>query len=118
MGRWASLFSRVNGIGCLLASIRYKRCATRSLPSHRNKASSDNRFMRKLSFLALPLAVAIPTIQAADYRTPAGLRPAHRTEEGAGTVLPGGRLLSPYGTQYTTGPGPFGLAVSPNGNRI
>lgn len=55
---------------------------------------------------------------ASDFRTPAGIQPARRTEEGAGTILPGGRLLSPYGTEYTTGPGPFGLAVSPSGNRI
>src|SRR5947209_7351389 len=57
-------------------------------------------------------------VVASDYRTPAQLRPARRTENGMGTVLPGGRLLSPYGEQYTTGPGPFGLAVSPSGNRV
>ena len=33
-------------------------------------------------------------------------------------MLPGGRLLAPWGTEYTTGPGPFGLAVSPSGNRV
>ncbi len=58
------------------------------------------------------------SLAAADYRAPAGDRPARRTEEGAGTVLPGGRLLSPFGGQYTTGPGPFGLAISPSGDRI
>ena len=63
------------------------------------------------------LALAL-SVYAADYRTPAGPRPAKRTEVGAGSVIPGGRLLSPYGTQYTTGPGPFGLAVSPSGHRI
>ena len=55
---------------------------------------------------------------AASYRTPAGAQPARRTEEGKGAILPGGRMLSPYGVQYTTGPGPFGLAVSPSGERI
>jgi len=35
-----------------------------------------------------------------------------------GKVLPGGRLLSPYGEQFTTGPGPFGLAISPDGKRV
>jgi YVTN family beta-propeller protein len=70
--------------------------------------------MRKLLFLAL----TIMAVEAAEYRTPAGVRQARRTEEGAGTVLPGGRLLSPYGTQYTTGPGPFGLAISPAASRI
>ena len=64
-------------------------------------------------FLSIVLSAA-----AADYRTPAGTRPTQRTEEGKGTILPGGRLLSPYGDQYTTGPGPFGLAISPNGGRI
>jgi YVTN family beta-propeller protein len=55
---------------------------------------------------------------AADYRTPAGLQQTRRTEEGPGTILPGGRFLSPIGTEYTTGPGPFGLAISPSGERI
>ncbi len=64
------------------------------------------------------LAVASAAALAADYRTPAGERAAQRTEEGPGTILPGGRLLSPYGAQYTTGPGPFGLAISPSGRRI
>src|ERR1700710_596276 len=70
--------------------------------------------MRQLLFLALCGLF----VEAADYRTPAGLRPARRTEEGAGSVLPGGRLLAPYGVQYTTGPGPFGLALSPGGSRV
>jgi YVTN family beta-propeller protein len=64
------------------------------------------------------LAVASAVVLAADYRAPAGDRSARRTEEGPGTILPGGRLLSPYGAQYTTGPGPFGLAISPSGRRI
>ncbi|HLW77397.1 MAG TPA: hypothetical protein VKS01_10435, partial [Bryobacteraceae bacterium] len=55
---------------------------------------------------------------AQNYQTPAGNRPATRTEAGAGTILPGGRLLSPFGTESTTGPGPFGLAVSPAGDRV
>lgn len=57
-------------------------------------------------------------VWADDYRTPAGTNPARRTEDGAGTILPGGRMLSPRGTQYATGPGPFGLAISPSGQRI
>jgi YVTN family beta-propeller protein len=55
---------------------------------------------------------------AADYRTPAGIQTARRTEEGPGTILPGGRLLIPFGKQYTTGPGPFGLAVNGDGSRV
>jgi YVTN family beta-propeller protein len=54
----------------------------------------------------------------ADYRTPAGSQPARRTETGVGTILPGGRILSPFGEQFTTGPGPFGLALSPSGERV
>ena len=64
------------------------------------------------------LAAFALSVAAADYRTPAGLEKARRTEEGAGSVLPGGRSLSPFGKEYTTGPGPFGLAISPNGERI
>src|SRR3954447_12310331 len=74
--------------------------------------------MRRLLFLGLAVLTTHLITRAAEYRTPAGLRPAQRTEDGAGTVLPGGRLLSPYGTEYTTGPGPFGLAISPDGSRI
>lgn len=70
--------------------------------------------MRKLCVFAF----AVLCLDASEYHTPAGPRPARRTEEGAGTILPGGRLLSPYGVEYTTGPGPFGLTVSPNGTRI
>ena len=31
------------------------------------------------------------------------------------SILPGGRIVAPAGDQYFTGPGPFGLAVSPSG---
>ena len=74
--------------------------------------------MRQLHLAAIALYLCSGICSAADYRTPAGTRPAHRTEDGAGTILPGGRLLSPFGKDYTTGPGPFGLAVSPDGKRI
>ena len=66
---------------------------------------------------ALLVTVAFLAI-AADYRTPGGTAAARRTEEGQGTVLPGGRLLSPLGRQFVTGPGPFGLTVSPSGHRV
>ncbi|MBI4907689.1 MAG: hypothetical protein HY820_28960 [Acidobacteria bacterium] len=56
-------------------------------------------------------------LAAADYSAPAGTRPAVR-RPGAESILPGGRVLSPLGRQYSTGPGPFGLAVSPNGKTI
>jgi DNA-binding beta-propeller fold protein YncE len=50
---------------------------------------------------------------AADFRPPAGERYA---EVGAsGTILPGGRVIKPFGIQIDTGPGTLGLAVSPRG---
>src|SRR5207302_5301432 len=67
--------------------------------------------------IALVLLAATMAL-AADYRTPAGTHTARRTEEGAGSILPGGRLLLPFGKQYTTGPGPFGLAVNGDGSRV
>lgn len=53
----------------------------------------------------------------ADYRPPAGLEPAARRPGGT-SVLPGGRMIAPLGLHHTTGPGPFGLAVSPDGRTI
>jgi len=47
------------------------------------------------------------------YAPPAGDRPAIRR---SGTsILPGGRVISPMGEEYLTGPGPFGIAISPSG---
>src|SRR5580700_8399505 len=63
-----------------------------------------------LLFLALPMA-------AADYSAPAGIRPALR-RPGAASILPGGRIISPMGRQYVTGPGPFGLAISASGKTL
>ena len=37
---------------------------------------------------------------------------------GAASILPGGRIISPAGRQYVTGPGPFGLAISANGKTL
>jgi len=56
-------------------------------------------------------------LAAADYRAPAGTRPAARGP-GATTILPGGREIRPYGRQFITGSGPFGLAVSPSGEMV
>jgi YVTN family beta-propeller protein len=63
----------------------------------------------------LLLAAAIST--AAEYSAPAGMRPAIR-RPGAASILPGGRIIAPLGIQYVTGPGPFGLAISPKGRTI
>src|SRR5437879_6629475 len=37
---------------------------------------------------------------------------------GTASILPGGRVIVPMGTQYVTGPGPFGLAISPSGKTL
>jgi YVTN family beta-propeller protein len=50
------------------------------------------------------------------YAPPAGVRPPLR-RTGA-SVLPGGRIIAPLGNLYATGPGAFGLAVSPSGREI
>jgi len=51
---------------------------------------------------------------ALEFRAPAGERTAAR-RVGAESILPGGRMIEPLGRQYATGPGAFGLAVSPDG---
>jgi len=61
--------------------------------------------------------LCLPAGHAADYRPPAGVRPATK-RPGGETILPGGRFVYPLGKQYQTGPAPWGLAVSPNGKRI
>jgi YVTN family beta-propeller protein len=61
------------------------------------------------------LAGAILT--AAEYSAPAGIRPA-MVRPGAASILPGGRVIAPMGVQYITGPGPFGLAISPSGKTL
>ena len=66
------------------------------------------------TLLALLAAAAMP---AADYSAPAGLRPAIR-RPGAATIIPGGRIIQPAGELHATGPGPFGLAVSPDGRTV
>ena len=67
-----------------------------------------------LPFLSLLLAAASA---AAQYSAPAGIRPAVR-RPGAASILPGGRVIASLGRQYMTGPGPFGLALSPNGRTL
>ena len=69
----------------------------------------------RLPYLLLLLATTIA--MAADYAAPAGTRAAIR-RPGADSILPGGRIVTPLGRSYTTGPGPFGLAISPSGNLV
>jgi YVTN family beta-propeller protein len=54
---------------------------------------------------------------AVNYSAPAGMRYALR-RPGAASILPGGRVLAATGHQQITGPGAFGLAVSPNGRFV
>jgi YVTN family beta-propeller protein len=61
------------------------------------------------------LLLVIPVF-AADYSAPAGIRPALRRP--SASILPGGRIISPLGNQYVTGPGPFGLAISASGRTL
>ena len=60
-----------------------------------------------------PLLLIFP-VYGVEYSAPAGIRPALR-HPGAASILPGGRIISPFGHQYVTGPGPFGLAISASG---
>ncbi|HWR51056.1 MAG TPA: hypothetical protein VN428_08115 [Bryobacteraceae bacterium] len=60
------------------------------------------------SFVLMAITVSL---MAADFRAPAGTRPAVR-RPGADTVMPGGRVLTPLGRQLATGPGPFGIAMN------
>ncbi|MBK5290880.1 MAG: hypothetical protein JJE04_04185 [Acidobacteriia bacterium] len=75
--------------------------------------AADFRMARSLTLLALTL---LPNLTA-DYRPPADDKPAQR-RPGAASILPGGRQITPLGRQYGTGPGPFGLAVSPGGKTV
>ncbi len=65
-------------------------------------------------FILLSSPEALIAFQASHYESPAGTRPVLRRVFNAG-ILPGGRILAPQGKQFLTGPGPFGLAVSPEG---
>lgn len=69
-----------------------------------------------MRFLIL-CATAALAAGAAEYRTPAGIRPAAR-RPGAESVLPGGRMIAPLGRQFLTGPGAYGIAVSPDGKMV
>ncbi len=62
------------------------------------------------------LMTIIPALglQISRFETPAQYRAAAKRTAGP-SVLPGGRIVSPLGKQFVTGPGPFGLGVSPIG---
>jgi hypothetical protein len=76
-----------------------------------NSLQTLHAFAAVFAFVTANFSASLSS--AADFHPPAG---EHYALAGAsGTVLPGGRLLKPYGVQIETGPGPFGLAVSPRG---
>ena len=64
-----------------------------------------------------PILLCLVIVIAAAAGPPAGTRPAERSVSGL-SILPGGRQITPLGDQFFTGPGPFGLAVSPNGKTV
>src|SRR4051812_48241533 len=68
--------------------------------------------LRALSTLLVSSVLA----SAQSFSAPAGNRPAVR-HTGA-SILPGGRIVAPLGREYPTGPGAFGLAVSPSGRMV
>jgi YVTN family beta-propeller protein len=79
------------------------------------------RYKQGVPLFALILAAILIVLSlplcAQYYAPPAGERPAIK-RLGAESILPGGRIITPLGRQYSTGAGPFGVAVSPNGKRV
>ena len=51
-----------------------------------------------------------------NFTAPAGNRPALRRP--GPSILPGGRVIAPLGEEYVTGPGAFGLQLSPSGKTL
>ncbi len=69
--------------------------------------------VRRLILLALLGAVSFA---AQWYMAPAGIRPAAR--HAGASILPGGRVVDPYGREFPSGPGGFGIAVSASGKTV
>ena len=61
-------------------------------------------------FIAIP---ALLSLQGNDFLPPGGNR--YATHAASGTILPGGRVLRPYGVELETGAGTAGLAVNREG---
>ena len=55
-------------------------------------------------------------LAAQTFSAPAGIRPALRRN--GPSILPGGRIVAPYGKEYPTGPGAFGLQLSISGKSL
>src|SRR5215475_13494497 len=82
--------------------------------SYDERVASVRQFARLFIALAITATAWIrPGAWAQSYTAPAGVRQALR-REGA-SILPGGRIVAPYGKEHPTGPGPFALVLSPSG---
>ncbi len=68
--------------------------------------------------LALIIFLSSAARAQVNYRPPALNHFAIQSGTAGAGVLPGGRFLAPTGLQLTTGPGPFGMALSPRGNML
>jgi YVTN family beta-propeller protein len=66
--------------------------------------------------MRLTAALAFCAVLLAEFRPPAGEKPAVVGTNGS--IIPGGRVVEALGQQFPTGPGPFGLAISPSGRVI
>ena len=55
-------------------------------------------------------------VLAQSYAAPAGIRPSVR--KAGSSILAGGRIIAPLGTEYVTGAGAFGLAVNTSGRTV
>jgi YVTN family beta-propeller protein len=64
----------------------------------------------------LTLLLLAGAINPQSLSAPAGIRPAVR--RAGASILPGGRVILPLGDEYATGPGAFGLVVSPSGKTV
>jgi DNA-binding beta-propeller fold protein YncE len=75
-------------------------------------------YVKVLAVWRLPVALLMlsTSLAAQSHTAPAGIRPPAR-RPGA-SILPGGRVIAPLGQEYATGPGAFGLAVSPSGKSV
>ena len=67
----------------------------------------------KAGYVAASLILLAHIGSADDFHPPAGA--TYARNNGAVTILPGGRALKPMGSQVELGPGAFGLAISPKG---
>ena len=55
-------------------------------------------------------------LAAQTFTAPAGIRPPMRRN--GPSILPGGRIIAPFGREYPTGPGAFGLQLSISGKSL